>query len=84
MIERFAEYGHKDERWQGVKMYRLLAPASGEGERKMNQPAGESGRKEAHDVRQDEHCPGSRVTSILLQRTRPEIQQMITEGEQES
>ena len=50
-------------------MYRLLAPAGGEGERKMNQPAGESGRKEAHYASPDEHCSGSRVTAFLLQRT---------------
>jgi hypothetical protein len=35
-------------------MYRLLAPASGEGERKMNQPTGESGRKEAHYAHPDD------------------------------
>ena len=34
---------------------------------------GESGRKEAHDARQDEHCPGSRVTVFLLQITEQEI-----------
>jgi hypothetical protein len=50
MIETFTEYGHKDEWWQGVKMYWLLAPASEDGERKMNQPDGECGRKEAHDA----------------------------------
>src|ERR671914_1443135 len=33
-----------------------------------------SGRKEAHDARQDEHCPGSRVTVFLLQRTWPKTQ----------
>jgi hypothetical protein len=32
-----------------------------------------SGRKEAHDARQDEHCPGSRVTVFLLQITEQEI-----------
>jgi hypothetical protein len=32
-----------------------------------------SGRKEAHDARQDEHCPGSRVTVFLLQITEKEI-----------
>jgi hypothetical protein len=31
-----------------------------------------SGRKEAHDARQDEHCPGSRVTVFLLQITEQE------------
>ncbi len=50
-------------------MYRFLAPAGGEGERKMNQLAGESGRKEAHYASADEHCSGSRVTAFLLQRT---------------
>ena len=55
-------------------MYRLLAPAGGEGERKMNQPAGESGRKEAHYASPDEHCSGSRVTAFLLQRTQPKTQ----------
>jgi hypothetical protein len=33
---------------------------------------GESGRKEAHDARQDGHCPGSRVTVFLLQITEQE------------
>jgi hypothetical protein len=37
---------------------------------------GESGRKEAHDARQDEHCPGSRVTVFLLQITEQEIGMM--------
>jgi hypothetical protein len=32
-----------------------------------------SGRKEAHDARQDEHCPGTRVTVFLLQITEQEI-----------
>jgi hypothetical protein len=36
-------------------------------------PLQESGRKEAHDARQDEHCPGSRVTVFLLQITEKEI-----------
>src|SRR5215211_2024764 len=36
-------------------------------------PLQESGRKEAHDARQDEHCPGSRVTVFLLQITEQEI-----------
>jgi hypothetical protein len=45
-----------------------FAKASGEGERQMNQPAEESGRKEAHDARPDEYCPGSRVTVFLLQQ----------------
>src|SRR5215208_603791 len=35
-------------------------------------PLQESGRKEAHDARQDEHCPGSRVTVFLLQITEQE------------
>jgi hypothetical protein len=42
---------------------------------------GESGRKEAHDARQDEYCPGSRVTVFLLQRTGLAIQRIITEQE---
>ena len=37
---------------------------------------GESGRKEAHDARQDEHCPGSRVTVFLLQITEQEVRSM--------
>ena len=32
-----------------------------------------SGRKEAHDARQDKHCPGSMVTVFLLQITEQEI-----------
>jgi hypothetical protein len=32
-----------------------------------------SGRKEVHNARQDEHCPGSRVTVFLLQITEQEI-----------
>jgi hypothetical protein len=35
-----------------------------------------SGRKEAHDARQDEHCPGSRVTVFLLQITEQEVRSM--------
>jgi hypothetical protein len=35
-----------------------------------------SGRKEAHDARQEEHCPGSRVTVILLQITEQEVRSM--------
>jgi hypothetical protein len=35
-----------------------------------------SGRKEAHDARQDEHCPGSRVTVCLLQITEQEVRSM--------
>ena len=50
-----------------------FAKASGEDERQMNQTAGESGRKEALDARQDEYCPGSRVTVFLLQRAWLEI-----------
>ena len=37
---------------------------------------GESERKEAHDARQDGHCPGSRVTVFLLQITEQEIRIM--------
>jgi hypothetical protein len=37
---------------------------------------GESGRKEAHDARQDGHCPGSRVTVFLLQIAEQEIRIM--------
>jgi hypothetical protein len=33
-------------------------------------------RKEAHDARQDEHCPGSRVTVFLLQITEQEVRTM--------
>jgi hypothetical protein len=36
-------------------------------------PLQESGRKEAHDACQDEHCPGSRGTVFLLQITEQEI-----------
>src|SRR5918995_6033883 len=39
-------------------------------------PLQESGRKEAHDARQDEHCPGSRVTVFLLQITEQEVRSM--------
>src|SRR5215208_7718787 len=39
-------------------------------------PLQESGRKEAHDARQDEHCPGSRVTVFLLQITEQETGMM--------
>ena len=39
-------------------------------------PLQESGRKEAHDARQDEHCPGSRVTVFLLQITEQEVRIM--------
>jgi hypothetical protein len=39
-------------------------------------PLQESGRKEAHDARQDEHCPGSRVTMFLLQITEQEVRIM--------
>src|SRR5918992_5714342 len=35
-----------------------------------------SGRKEAHDARQDEHFPGSRVTVFLLQITEQEVRSM--------
>jgi hypothetical protein len=35
-----------------------------------------NGRKEAHDARQDEHCPGSRVTVFLLQITEQEVRSM--------
>src|ERR687890_543619 len=35
-----------------------------------------SGRKEAHDARQDEHCPGSGVTVFLLQITEQEVRSM--------
>src|SRR5215208_1817999 len=35
-------------------------------------PLQESGRKEAHDARQDGRCPGSRVTVFLLQITEQE------------
>jgi hypothetical protein len=35
-----------------------------------------SGRKEAHDARQDEHCHGSRVTVFLLQITEQEVRSM--------
>src|SRR5918995_1713307 len=33
-------------------------------------------RKEVHDARQDEHCPGSRVTVFLLQITEQEVRSM--------
>src|SRR5919107_6129191 len=39
-------------------------------------PLQESGRKEAHDARQDEHCPGSGVTVFLLQITEQEVRSM--------
>src|SRR5215210_2292478 len=35
-----------------------------------------SGRKEAHDAPQDEHCPGSWVTVFLLQITEQEVRSM--------
>jgi hypothetical protein len=35
-----------------------------------------SGRKEAHDARQDEHCLGSRVTVFSLQITEQEVRSM--------
>jgi hypothetical protein len=35
-----------------------------------------SGRKEAHDARQDKHCPGSMVTVFLLQITEQEVRSM--------
>jgi hypothetical protein len=55
-------------KWSNAWAMEAFAKASGEGERQMNQPAEESGRKEAHDARQDEYCPGSRVTVFLLQQ----------------
>ena len=58
-------------KWANGWAMAAFGKASGEGEPKMNQPAGESGRKEAHDARPDEHSPGSRVTAFLLQRTWP-------------
>jgi hypothetical protein len=36
----------------------------------------ESESKEVHDARQDEHCPGSRVTMFLLQITEQEVRSM--------
>ena len=61
-------------KWANGWAMAAFGKASGEGEPKMNQPAGESGRKEAHDARQDEYCPGSRVAVFLLQQTWLEMQ----------